>query len=65
MFGHFCGGEDLRTIQPTVENLKRSGIGGILDYAAEADVGADVTISTASADSDVPTTTSEYYFVVI
>mmetsp|Transcript_31244 Transcript_31244/g.52874 ORF Transcript_31244/g.52874 Transcript_31244/m.52874 type:complete len:453 (+) Transcript_31244:575-1933(+) len=57
MFGHFCGGEDLRTIQPTVENLKRSGIGGILDYAAEADVGADVTISTASADSDVPTTT--------
>jgi len=37
-FGHFCGGEDEKSIKPTVEFLKRNGIGAIFDYAAESDV---------------------------
>lgn len=37
-FGHFCGGEDEEKISPTVERLQQSGIGSILDYAAEADI---------------------------
>jgi proline dehydrogenase len=37
-FGHFCAGEDEESIRPTVERLERSGVGSILDYAAEADI---------------------------
>ena len=37
-FGHFCAGEDAKSIQPTVGYLERNGIGSILDYAAESDV---------------------------
>jgi proline dehydrogenase len=38
-FGHFCGGENNDDIQPTIKRLSEAGIGSILDYAAEADVG--------------------------
>mmetsp|Transcript_37035 Transcript_37035/g.71429 ORF Transcript_37035/g.71429 Transcript_37035/m.71429 type:complete len:543 (+) Transcript_37035:20-1648(+) len=38
LFGHFCGGEDLETIRPTIARLEAAGVGGILDYAAEADI---------------------------
>jgi len=41
LFGHFCGGEDLEGIKPTIQRLNSAGIGGILDYAAEADVEED------------------------
>lgn len=34
-FGHFCAGEDERSIKPNVERLLNSGVGAILDYAAE------------------------------
>uniref|UniRef100_A0A6B2L295 Proline dehydrogenase n=1 Tax=Arcella intermedia TaxID=1963864 RepID=A0A6B2L295_9EUKA len=37
-FGHFCAGESDRTIKPTLSRLHDHGIGGILDYAAEADL---------------------------
>lgn len=37
-FAHFCAGEDETSIEPTVTNIKRFGVGGILDYAAEADL---------------------------
>lgn len=40
-FGHFCAGEDEESIRPTVERLEKSGVGAILDYAAEADVEND------------------------
>ncbi len=40
-FGHFCAGEDEESIRPTVERLEKSGVGAILDYAAEADVEDD------------------------
>lgn len=34
-FGHFCAGEDASEVQQTVNRLSSSGIGAILDYAAE------------------------------
>ena len=37
-FAHFCAGEDERSIRPTIDLLQKFGVGGILDYAAEADV---------------------------
>uniref|UniRef100_K3WL89 Proline dehydrogenase n=1 Tax=Globisporangium ultimum (strain ATCC 200006 / CBS 805.95 / DAOM BR144) TaxID=431595 RepID=K3WL89_GLOUD len=37
-FGHFCAGEDANEIRPVLQKLAHAGIGGILDYAAEADV---------------------------
>jgi len=37
-FAHFCAGDSVTALQPTVEYFRRHGIGGILDYAAEADV---------------------------
>ncbi len=39
-FRHFCAGETAQGIRPRVEALRRAGVGGILDYAAEADVAA-------------------------
>lgn len=37
-FGHFCAGEDEKSIRPTVQFLEQNGIGSILDYAAESDI---------------------------
>ncbi|GAB9463142.1 Proline oxidase [Globisporangium polare] len=37
-FGHFCAGENANEIRPVIQKLSHAGIGGILDYAAEADV---------------------------
>mmetsp|Transcript_8741 Transcript_8741/g.11611 ORF Transcript_8741/g.11611 Transcript_8741/m.11611 type:complete len:490 (+) Transcript_8741:563-2032(+) len=34
-FDQFCGGEDEKGIRPAINSLRKSGIGGILDYAAE------------------------------
>mmetsp|Transcript_12829 Transcript_12829/g.19453 ORF Transcript_12829/g.19453 Transcript_12829/m.19453 type:complete len:566 (-) Transcript_12829:30-1727(-) len=36
-FAHFCAGESSGDIQPTIETLRKHGVGGILDYAAEAE----------------------------
>lgn len=38
LYGHFCCGEDEKRLEPAVAELRRNGIGGILDYAAESDV---------------------------
>ena len=37
-FAHFCAGEDDVATVATMRGLERHGVGGILDYAAEADV---------------------------
>lgn len=37
-FKHFCGGENLKEVAPTIESFKASGIGSILDLAMEADL---------------------------
>ena len=39
-FKHFCGGEDLKEVVPTMDKLAKSNIGSILDLAIEADLDA-------------------------
>jgi len=41
IFGHFCAGETEKDIAPKLQALQRLGVGGILDYAAEADLDHD------------------------
>jgi len=41
LYGHFCAGEDLPRIKPTIDSLQRAGVGSILDFVAEADGEAD------------------------
>ncbi|CAL5224266.1 g6925 [Coccomyxa viridis] len=41
MFRHFCGGECVESIQPTLKYLEENGIRPILNYAAEDDVSAE------------------------
>ena len=51
-FGHFCAGETAEEVAVVIARLERSGLGGILDYAAEADVSA-VQPANAAEDSEV------------
>ena len=37
-FKHFCAGQDRDEVKPLMDSLKKLGVGGILDYAAEEDV---------------------------
>jgi proline dehydrogenase len=37
VFNHFCGGESIDDCEPTVDHLKASGIGTILDYSVEGE----------------------------
>uniref|UniRef100_A0A7S4EIW5 Proline dehydrogenase n=1 Tax=Pseudo-nitzschia australis TaxID=44445 RepID=A0A7S4EIW5_9STRA len=37
LYGHFCVGEDQERIRPVIQKLRDSGVGSILDYAAEND----------------------------
>ena len=37
LFGHFCAGTDRENIRPAIKSLEHSGIGSILDFAAEDD----------------------------
>jgi len=36
LFNHFCAGENAKEIIPRMDHLRSYGVGGILDYAAEA-----------------------------
>jgi proline dehydrogenase len=51
-FAHFCAGEDGESIKPTIRRLQDAGIGGILDYAAEADLESSAPPATATAAAD-------------
>jgi hypothetical protein len=53
-FNHFCAGEDEVRIKPTVDYLHSNGIGSILDYAAEADIGSKET-DTSKAEKRLET----------
>ena len=48
-FAHFCGGENLQEILPTMEGFASQKIGSILDLAFEADM-EDVTFIFIHAD---------------
>mmetsp|Transcript_27875 Transcript_27875/g.70982 ORF Transcript_27875/g.70982 Transcript_27875/m.70982 type:complete len:493 (-) Transcript_27875:1-1479(-) len=41
-FAHFCAGESEDGVRPTAIRLRKAGVGGILDYAAESDVEEEV-----------------------
>ncbi|KAJ8326373.1 proline dehydrogenase [Batrachochytrium dendrobatidis] len=47
-FKHFCGGENLNEVLPTMHAFQTAGIGSILDLAIEADLNA-VSLSGAAA----------------
>ena len=49
-FGHFCAGEDEVSIKPTLKALQSSGIGSILDYAAESDLLSDLDTRNSNDD---------------
>ncbi|KAI8810249.1 FAD-linked oxidoreductase-like protein, partial [Cladochytrium replicatum] len=47
-FKHFCGGEDIREVSPTMARFAAKGVGSILDLAMEADLD-DTSLSGESA----------------
>lgn len=53
LFGHFCAGEDAERIQPAIRSLQVSGIGSILDFAAEDDGGDEDKAVQATTVADV------------
>lgn len=38
IYGQFVAGEDLKTLQPAMKELRSRGVRSILDYAVEDDV---------------------------
>jgi proline dehydrogenase len=60
-FAHFCAGEDATSIQPRIDYLNGFGIGGILDYAAEADIEEDDGGGAAEENVDSNTASSIVY----
>lgn len=53
VFKHFCAGEDPNGIQPRIAELRKSGIGAILDYAAESDPTQASTVDSFDANVTV------------
>ena len=51
-FKHFCVGEDVADIAPVLARLRAHGIGGILDYAAEADLPEPLAADAAGGEID-------------
>ena len=51
-FRHFCAGVDGEDIKKPVARLRESGIGAILDYAAEADVNAAAATQSSASDEE-------------
>jgi proline dehydrogenase len=51
-FKQFCAGENENDIQPILDKLKLSGIGAILDYAAEEDAIESKSKSTSTSSLD-------------
>ena len=53
-FGHFCGGTKECELRPTVDRLKKQGVGTIFDYAAENDVNEKPGVPAAAAGPGSP-----------
>ena len=58
-FAQFCGGESEDDIVPTIRFLEKNHVGGILDYAAEADLAEEEEESR----SDIVNVAREYDYV--
>lgn len=54
LFGHFCAGQDEKSIQPILRQMQKHGIGSILDYAREDDGGGSTgTVAVAPKQEDL------------
>ena len=54
-FNHFCGGETVADLDPVIQELRKQGVGAILDYAAEVDADEEPEtpeVSPSGDDSD-------------
>jgi len=60
-FGHFCAGEHSGDMGPTIKKLDSSGIGAILDYAAEADIVEDEIRPLDEAEVKIKARVYDYY----
>lgn len=58
LFGHFCAGEDEKTLQPSIAALEKAGIGSIMDFAAEDD--GSQSHSSKKSDSGHPAKMSRF-----
>jgi proline dehydrogenase len=58
-FEHFCAGESEDTIKPKIDYLARHKIGGILDYAAEADIAEEDESSEKTIEAKLEKTVFE------
>jgi len=52
-FNHFCAGESAADIKPRMDQLKKLGVGGILDYAAEAKDDAPIEAEKPTDDAEL------------
>jgi len=60
IYSHFCAGEDQQQILPAIQQLANSGVGSILDYAAENDGTVDGVIIGDTEDPHTIVTVREY-----
>jgi proline dehydrogenase len=60
LYGHFCCGEDEKRLEPAIAELRQSGIGGILDYAAESDGGEPSSLHQKKQQKLYTTTPTEF-----
>jgi proline dehydrogenase len=56
-FAHFCAGENSVDIRPKIAALRSAGVGGILDYAAEADLEEDGDKKDGEGEMEIVATT--------
>jgi proline dehydrogenase len=61
LFGHFCAGEDQKRIQPILKKLDESGIGSILDYAAESEGSPEPAMGLHQNDGEIITPQAREY----
>ena len=62
-FKHFCAGENESEALATMEKLKKFGVGGILDFAAEGDVPTQKpAVPEPAQASDVPSLSRIYQY---
>lgn len=59
-FKQFCAGTNQETIRPTIQHLQSFGVGSILDYAAEADLGEDNKAAAHFHESTISARTYSY-----
>ena len=52
-FNHFCGGETVADLDPVIQELRKHGVGAILDYAAEVDAEEEEDFENSDVEAEV------------